>query len=97
MLDHVIGWLAKVWTSLALVPKKRLIIVFPFVATKNVPRVALKAQRWFANAVHQKIVVRRCCGRKRRNCLLQLARLSPSGCASSAQTTRPGYEAVASG
>jgi hypothetical protein len=35
MLDHVIGWLAKVWTSLALVPKKRLIIVFPFVATKT--------------------------------------------------------------
>jgi hypothetical protein len=89
MLDHVIGWLAKVWTNLALVPKKRLIIVFPFVATKT--SLAWRSKRnvgslmpcirksLFAAAAVENAVI----------AWLQLARL-PGGCASSAQTTRPG-------
>jgi hypothetical protein len=38
----VTGWLAMVWTSLALVPMKRLNIVFPFVAEKAVPSRRLR-------------------------------------------------------
>jgi hypothetical protein len=36
--DNVIGWLATDWTNFALVPIKRLIIVFPFVAAKSFPQ-----------------------------------------------------------
>ena len=51
---HVAGWLAMVWTSLALVPNKRLIIEVPFVAAKAIPSRRLERYVGVANAVHQK-------------------------------------------
>jgi hypothetical protein len=35
---HVTGWLAMVWANFAAAPLKRLIIEFPFVAAKTIPR-----------------------------------------------------------
>jgi hypothetical protein len=50
--ENVTGWLAN-WTSLALVPNKRLIIEVPFVAAKRIP--SWRAERYGGtNAVHQK-------------------------------------------
>jgi len=50
---HETGWLAS-WTSLALVPNKRLIIEVPFVAAKAIPSRRSRRCGWVTNAVHQK-------------------------------------------
>jgi phosphoribosyl-dephospho-CoA transferase len=73
--DHVTGWLAMVWTSLALVPMKRLIIVFPFVAEKESLSRRWKALRSQLMPCIRNIEFAACCGRKRRHCSLQLVRL----------------------
>jgi hypothetical protein len=82
MEDHVTGWLAICWTSLALAPMKRWIIVSPLSRKKLALRGAKALRAGYSCRASENRPSPRVAVEERRHCLLQLGRAAmeaPSG------------------